>query len=70
MDMSSSHEEESSVSSGQQPLKKSRTEFADAESNTTHSGKYFKLFNASTIRNIMNMTCRFLMYNAHMSRDK
>lgn len=45
MDMSSSHEEESSVSSGQQPLKKSRTEFADAESNTTHSGKCIIIYN-------------------------
>lgn len=39
MDTSSSHEEESPISSGHQQLKKSRTEVADAESNTTNSGE-------------------------------
>lgn len=38
MELSSSNEEECSVSSGKQ-LKRSRTEVADAESNTIHSGK-------------------------------
>lgn len=42
MELSSSNEEESSVSSGK-PLKRSRTEVADAESNTIHSGKFYSL---------------------------
>lgn len=43
MDCTRHEEDSSSVSSGQ-PLKRSRTEVADAESNTTHSGKYTKAF--------------------------
>lgn len=42
MDTNSSHEDESLLSSG----KRSRA-VADAESNTTHSGKWFFFFSAS-----------------------
>lgn len=38
LELSSSHEEGSSISSGQ-PLKRSRTDTTDAESNTINSGK-------------------------------
>lgn len=37
MELSSSHDDESSL---MKPLKRSRTDVADAESNTVHSGKF------------------------------
>lgn len=38
-----SHDEDyTSMSSAQPPMKKLRAEFADAESNTTNSGKFYK----------------------------